>query len=124
MDLRPIRTDAAHAAALEEIDGLWGADPETAEGARLEILLTLVDAYEEAHHPIPASDPISAIEFMMEQRGLTRRDLEPMIGSRARVAEVLNRKRALTLPMIRRLSKGLGIPADILVRDYPLGHAA
>jgi HTH-type transcriptional regulator / antitoxin HigA len=124
MNIRPIRSDDDHAAALEEIDRLWGADPDTVEGARLEVLLTLVDAYEEAHHPMPPSDPINAIEFMMDQRGLTRRDLEPMIGSRARVAEVLNRKRALTLPMIRRLSEGLYIPADILVRDYPIQHAA
>lgn len=90
----------------------------------MEVLLTLVEAYEEANHPIPPSDPISAIEFMMEQRGLTRRDLEPMIGSRARVAEILNRRRALTLPMIRRLSEGLGIPAEILVRDYEIRQAA
>ncbi len=124
MDIRPIRSDEDHAVALKEIDHLWGADPDTAEGARLEVLLTLVDAYEEVHHPIPPSDPITAIEFMMEQRGLTRRDLESMIGSRARVAEVLNRKRALTLPMIRRLSEGLHIPADILVRDYPIQCAA
>lgn len=124
MDIRPIRSSEEHATALEEIDRLWGADPDTADGARLEILLMLVDAYEDAHHPMPPSDPISAIEFMMEQRGLTRRDLEPMIGSRARVAEVLNRKRALTLPMIRRLSEGLHIPADILVRDYPIQCAA
>ncbi len=124
MDIRPIRSGEEHAGALEEIDRLWGADPDTADGARLEILLMLVDAYEDAHHPIPPSDPISAIEFMMEQRGLTRRDLEPMIGSRARVAEVLNRKRALTLPMIRRLSEGLYISADILVRDYPIQCAA
>jgi HTH-type transcriptional regulator/antitoxin HigA len=124
MDIRPIRSDEDHAEALAEIDRLWGADPGTPEGARLEILFTLVDAYEEAHHPIPPSDPVSAIEFMMEQRGMTRLDLEPMIGSRARVAEVLNRKRALTLPMIRRLSEGLHIPADILVRDYPLHRAA
>ena len=120
MDIRPIRSDEDHATALEQIDHLWGADPDTVEGVRLEILLTLVDAYEETHHPIPPSDPISAIEFMMEQRGLSRRDLEPLIGSRARVAEVLNRKRALTLPMIRRLSEGLRIPAEILVRDYPI----
>ena len=124
MDIRPIRTDEDHAAALEEIDRLWGADPDTSDGARLEILLTLVYAYEEAHHPMPPSDPVSAIEFMMAQRGLTRRDLEPRIGRRARVAEVLNRKRALTLPMIRRLSEGLHIPADILVRDYPTQCAA
>lgn len=124
MDIRPLRSDEDHAAALEEIERLWGADPDTADGARLEILMMLVDAYEEANHPIPPSDPISAIEFMMEQRGLTRRDLEPMIGSRARVAEILNRKRALTLPMIRRLSEGLKIPVDILVRDYPVQRAA
>ncbi len=124
MDIRPIRSDEDHAASLEQIDRLWGADPDTAEGERLEILLTLVDAYEETHHAIPPSDPVSAIEFMMEQRGLSRRDLEPLIGSRARVAEVLNRKRALTLPMIRRLSEGLRIPAEILVRDYPIERAA
>lgn len=124
MDIRPIRSDEDHAAALEEIERLWGADPDTADGAQLEILMMLVDAYEEANHPIPPSDPISAIEFMMDQRGLTRHDLEPMIGSRARVAEILNRKRALTLPMIRRLSEGLKIPVDILVRDYPVQRAA
>ncbi|ANC91852.1 helix-turn-helix domain-containing protein [Azospirillum humicireducens] len=124
MDVRPIRSDEDHATALEEIERLWGADPDTDDGARLEILMMLVDAYEEANHPIPPSDPISAIEFMMDQRGLTRHDLEPMIGSRARVAEILNRKRALTLPMIRRLSEGLKIPVDILVRDYPVKRAA
>ncbi len=124
MNIRPLRTDADHAAALERIDQLWGADPETAEGAELEVLITLADAYETAHHPIPESDPISVIEFMMDQRGLSRRDLESMIGTRARVAEVLNRRRPLTLPMIRRLSTGLGIPADMLVRDYPTRRAA
>lgn len=124
MDIQPIRSDEDHARALDEIDRLWGADPATPEGARLEILFMLVDAYETAHHPMPPSDPISAIEFMMEQRGLSRHDLEPMIGSRARVAEVLNRRRPLTLPMIRRLAEGLGIPADILIRPYPLKDAA
>jgi len=124
MEIHPIRSDEDHRAALDEIDRLWGADPETPEGARLEILLTLVEAYEEANHPMPPSDPISAIEFMLEQRGMARRDLEPLIGSRARVSEVLNRQRPLTLPMIRRLSEGLGIPADILVREYPLRDAA
>ncbi|MEI7610309.1 MAG: transcriptional regulator [Rhodospirillaceae bacterium] len=124
MDIRPIRSDADHAAALERIDALWGAEPDCAEGAELEVLITLVDAFEAAHHPIAESDPISVLEFMMDQRGLARRDLEPMIGSRARVAEILNRKRPLTLPMIRRLSAGLGIPADLLVRDYPVQRAA
>ncbi len=124
MDIAPIRTDADHAAALAEIDRLWGADPASREGGLLEILLTLVEAYEEVHHAMPPSDPISAIAFMMEQRGLTRRDLEPMIGSRARVSEVLNRQRALTLPMIRRLSEGLGVPTEILVREYPIRRPA
>lgn len=124
MDIHPIRTDEDHAAALSQIDRLWGAVPDTADGEHLEILLTLVEAYEEIHHPIPPSDPISAIEFMVEQRGLSRRDLEEMIGSRAQVSEVLSRQRPLTLPMIRRLSEGLGIPADILVRDYPVSRAA
>jgi len=98
MDIRPIRSDADHATALVRIDQLWGADPDSATGAELEVLITLVDAYETAHHPIPESDPISVVEFVMEQRGLSRRDLEPMIGTRARVAEILNRKRPLTLP--------------------------
>jgi len=124
MNIRPSRTDADHAAALERIDQLWGADPDTAEGAEREVLITLVDAYEGTHHPIPERDPIGVVEFVMEQRGLSRRDLEPMIGTRAHVAEVLNRKRPLSLPMIRRLSAGLGIPADILVRDYPIPRAA
>lgn len=124
MELRPIRGDDDHAAALAEIDRLWGAPVGGTDGDRLDVLLVLVDAYENAHHPIPAADPISAIEFMMEQRGLSRRDLEVMIGGRGRVAEVLNRRRHLTLPMIRRLSEGLGIPAEILVREYPLRAAA
>ncbi len=90
----------------------------------MEILLTQADAYEEAHHATPPSDPISAVVFMMEQRGLTRRDREPTIGSRARVSEVLRRRRAPTLPMIRRLSQDLAIPAEILVREHPIERAA
>ena len=124
MDIRPIRSDADHAAALERIDQLWGSTPDTAEGAELEVMITLVDAFESAHHGIPESDPISIVKFIMEQRGLTRRDLEPMIGTRARVAEVLNCTRPLTLPMIRRLSVGLHISAEILVRDYQTRKAA
>lgn len=123
MEIRPIRTDADHADALAEIDRLWGAAPETEEGARLEILLTLVDAFEEAHHPIPDSDPVAAILFMMEQRGLRTDDLAPLIG-RGKVDDVLNRRRPLTLPMIRRLSAELHIPTDILVRPYPVKRAA
>lgn len=123
MEIRPIRSDADHAEALTEIDRLWGADPETDDGARLEILLMLVDAYEEANHPIPPSDPIEAILFMMEQQGLDPKGLEPMIG-RGRVDDILNRHRPLTLAMIRRLSAGLHIPTDILVRPYPVTRAA
>ncbi len=115
MDIRPIRTDADHAAALEQIDVLWGADAETVEGRALEVLVTLVDAYEARQYVILPPDPIEAIKFRMEQLGLVRRDLEPFIGSRARVSELLNGSRSLTLPMIRRLRDGLGISADLLV---------
>jgi len=116
VDVRPIRTEADHEAALTEIERLWGAKSGTPEGDRLDVLATLVDAYEATHHAFDLPDPIDAIQFCMEQQGLTRKDLEPFIGSRARVAEVLNRKRALSIDMIRRLSEGLGIPADVLIR--------
>src|SRR4029453_992824 len=103
MEIRPIRSDADYRSALKEIERSWDADPGTAEADHVEVLSTLVEAYEAEHHPIPAPDPIAAIEFMMEQKGLTRRDLEPAIGSRGRVSEILNRKRPLTLPMVRAL---------------------
>ena len=115
MDIKPIKSDRDYRRALKEIDKLMYARPNTPQGDRLDVLVTLVAAWEEKHYPIEAPDPIEAIHFAMEQRGLTRRDLEPYIGSRARVAEVLNRKRSLTLPMIRRLHAGLGIPADALL---------
>jgi HTH-type transcriptional regulator/antitoxin HigA len=116
--LRPIRTAVDHQAALSEIARLMDARPGTAAGDRLDLLVTLVEAYEARHAPIPPPDPLSAIRFMMEQKGLKRHDLEPAIGSRARVAEVLNRKRTLTLPMIRALSRLLDLPADVLVQEY------
>lgn len=118
MDVRPILTEAVHQAALAEIASLMNAEKYTPEGDRLDVLATLVEAYEAAHLPIEAPDPISAIMFMMEQKQLSRRDLEAAIGTRARVAEVLNRRRALTLAMIRRLSGFLSIPADVLVQPY------
>lgn len=121
-DIRPIRSEADHEAALVEIERLWGAKTGTPEGDRLDVLATLVDAYEASHYTFDAPDPIDAILFRMEQQGLSRKDLEPFIGSRARVAEVLHRKRGLSIDMIRRLSEGLGIPADILIR--PTRHAA
>ncbi|MEQ1614013.1 MAG: helix-turn-helix domain-containing protein [Hyphomicrobiaceae bacterium] len=114
-DIKPIRTEADHAAAMKEIERLWGAKSGTRAGDRLDVLATLVDAYEAQHFPIAPPDPIDAIRFRMEQQGLTRKDLEPMIGSRTRVSEVLNRKRGLSIEMIRRLRAGLGIPADVLV---------
>jgi HTH-type transcriptional regulator/antitoxin HigA len=117
MDIKPIKTEADYEAALEEIERLFNAEPGSPEGDRLEILSTLVEAYEDEHYDIPAPDPVDAIFYYMESRGLTRADLEPYIGSRARVSEILNRKRPLTLAMIQRLNQ-LGIPADILIKPY------
>src|ERR1700741_1883915 len=124
MDIRPIRTKADYRTALKEVERLWDADPGTPDGDRVEVLVTLIEAYEATHYPIPAPDPIAAIEFMMEQKGLTRRDLEPAIGSRGRVSEILTRKRPLTLPMVRALSGMLDIPAEILVQPYETRSAA
>jgi HTH-type transcriptional regulator/antitoxin HigA len=124
MDIRPIHTEAEYEAALAEIERLFDAAPHTPEGDRLEVLATLVEAYEEQHYSIPDPDPIEAITYHMESRGLCRRDLEPYLGSRARVAEVLNRKRPLSLEMIRRLHTGLGIAAEILIQPYPLVTSA
>jgi len=123
MELRPIRTDEDHAWALREVEALMRAEAGTPEGDRLDLLVTLVEAFEAKRWPIEAPDPIEAISFMMEQKGLSRHDLEPAIGSRGRVAEILNRRRPLTLPMIRNLAKLLGVPADVLVQPYQT-HAA
>jgi HTH-type transcriptional regulator / antitoxin HigA len=109
---------------ITEIEELFAAEPNTPEGDRLEVLSTLVEAYEEAHYPIPPPDPIEAIYYYMESRGLTQQDLEPYVGSPARVAEVLNKKRPLSLPMIRKLHKGLGIPAEVLIQPYSAKQAA
>lgn len=115
MQIRPIRSKKDHSEALKRIDQLMGAKLNTPEGDELDVLVTLVDAYETEHFPMDPPDPLVAIQFRMEQQGLTRKDLEPMIGSRARVSEVLSGKRRLTLPMIRRVRDGLGISADLLV---------
>jgi HTH-type transcriptional regulator/antitoxin HigA len=117
MEIRPIKNNRDYREALDEIDRLMDARPNTAAGDRLDVLVTLAESWEEKHWPINSPDPVEAILFAMEQRGLSRRDLEPFIGSRARVAEVLNRKRSLTLPMIRRLHDGLGIPAEVLIGE-------
>jgi HTH-type transcriptional regulator/antitoxin HigA len=117
MQIHPIRSEADHEKAVSRIAQLIGARPDTAEGDELDILATLVDAYESRHHTVDAPDPIAAIEFRMEQQGLTRRDLEPLIGSRARVSEVMTRRRPLTLAMIRRVRRKLSISADVLIGD-------
>ncbi len=124
MDIRPIRDDEDHARALAQIEALWGAEEGTPEAEQLEVLVTLVDVYEAEHHAISPPDPISAIEFRMEQQGLTRKDLEPALGGRARVSEILNRKRPLSLRMIRRLRTELGLSADVLLGEGEQGTAA
>ena len=116
MEIKPIKSERDYRRVLKEIEKLMDAKANTPDGDRLDVLGTLAEAWEDKHHSIEAPDPVEAIEFAMEQRGLSRRDLEPFIGSRARVAEVLNHKRSLTLPMIRRLHDGLGIPAEVLIR--------
>lgn len=115
MDIRPIRTDIDHEKALERIADLMSATRDTPEGDELDILVTLVEAYEQKHFPIEAADPIEAIQFRLEQLGLKRKDLEPYLGSRHRVSEVLNRRRGLSLEMIRRLHDGLKIPLEVLI---------
>src|SRR5712692_8049821 len=123
MNIRPIKTAADYQAALNEIENLFDATPNTPRGDQLEVLATLVEAYEEQHYAIPASDPIEAVLYHMESRGLTRKDLEPNLGQRARVSEILNRKRPLTLRMIQRLHSELGIPAEVLLTLYQLQNS-
>ncbi len=117
MNIRPVKTEKDYDAALARIEQLWGAEPGTREGDELDVLLALVGVYEDEHHPVPPPSPIEAIRFVMEQKGLKNSDLIPYLGSRPRVSEVLNGKRRLTLKMIRSLHSGLGIPAEILIRD-------
>ncbi len=115
MDIKPIKTKADYRAALKEIEPLMRAKPNTPEGERLDVLATLVEAYERKHYPMELPDPIVAIKFRMESLGLKPKDLQPMIGGLNRVYEVLNYTRPLTLSMIRRLHEGLGIPAECLI---------
>src|ERR1700674_3925103 len=115
-EVKPIRTKRDYEAALKEVERLWGAKSGTRDGDRLDVLATLIDAYEAEHYPMDPPDPIEAIKFRMEQLGLSRKDLEPLIGTRTRVAEILNRKRSLSIGMIRRLHERLGISADVLIR--------
>ncbi|MFL5087045.1 MAG: type II toxin-antitoxin system HigA family antitoxin [Xanthobacteraceae bacterium] len=123
-NVKPIRTAKDYEAALKDVERLWGAKSGTPEGDRLDVLATLIDAYEAAQFPLDPPDPIEAIRFRMEQQGLTRKDLEPLIGTRTRVAEVLNRKRNLSIAMIRRLRAQLGISAEVLIRPTRKERAA
>ena len=124
MEVKLIKTRKEYQAALKEIDRLFNAKPDTPEGDRLDLIATLVSIYEMEHHDISLPDPIEAIKYHMESRGLARKDLEPYIGTRARVSEILNRKRRLTIEMIRKLHTGLGISAEILIQQYPLSRSA
>ena len=123
MDIRPIKTEADYQATLAEVERLFDAAPDTPEGDRLEVLTTLLEAYEKNHYAIPSPDPVETIKYWMESRGITRQDLEPLLGSRARVSEIFNHKRGLTLTMIRNLHDKLGIPAEALIRPANLRHA-
>ena len=122
--VKPIRTRMNYTAALAEVERLWGAKLGTPAGDRLDVLATLIDAYEAEHFPIDPPDPIEAIKFRMEQQGLSRKDLEPLIGTRTRVAEVMNRKRNLSIAMIRRLHETLGISLEVLIRPSRRDKAA
>lgn len=116
-DLKPIRTENDYEQALAEVEELWGARTGTSKGDRLDVLATLIEAYEVEHYPMDPPDPIEAIKFRMEQQALTRKDLEKILGTRTRVSEVLNRKRGLSINMIRALHEKLGISADVLIRS-------
>lgn len=118
MEIHPVKTESDYEAALVEIDQLWGSPEGTVEGDRLDVFLILVESYESKHHPVDPPDPIEAIKFRMEQMNLTRKDIEPLIGSRGRVSEVFNRRRSLSLPMIRRLHNTLHIPLESLIRKF------
>ena len=115
-EVKPIRTNKDYERAMQEVETLWGAKSATPKGDRLDVLATLIDAWEAAHYPMDPPNPIEAIKFRMEQQGLTRKDLEGIIGTRARIAEVLSGKRELSIAMIRRLNTELNIPAEILIR--------
>ena len=122
--LKPIRTEAEYDASLAEVDALMGAPADTPEGDRLDVLSVLIEAYEAERWPILAPDPVALIEHVMEARGYRQRDLAVLLGSQPRASEVVHRRRALTLPMIRALSVEWNVPADVLVREYELARSA
>lgn len=115
-----VKTEEDNRAALARISEIFDAEPNTPEGDELDVLATLVEAFEEAHYPIAPPDPIEAIKFRMEQQGLEDKDLVPFLGQRSRVTEILNRQRRLSISMIRKLHEGLRIPLDSLVKEYQL----
>ena len=116
MDIKPIKTKTDYEAALKEVETLMSADPDTPEGEKLDVMATLIEAYEAKQFPMDLPDPVEAIKFEMDRKGLTVKDLEPMIGKSNRVYEILNHKRSLTLKMIWKLHEGLGIPAESLIK--------
>jgi HTH-type transcriptional regulator/antitoxin HigA len=120
MQLRPIRNEEEHETALAEIYSLWSAEPGTPEADRLDVLMLLVEAYEKQRYPIDPPDPIDLILFVMDANGLKQKDMLPYFGTRARASEILNRRRPLTLEMIRKLADGLKLPTDLLVKPYAL----
>jgi HTH-type transcriptional regulator/antitoxin HigA len=122
MQIKPIRSAKDHAAALVAIEGLWGAKPGSADGDKLDVLITLAEAYESEQFPIDTPDPIEAIRFRLEQQGKDLRSLIGVIGQRTRVYEVMRRDRPLSLAMIRRLHEKLGIPAEVLIRSGKRDH--
>lgn len=124
MDIKPIRTEKDYQTALEIVEELWDAEQGTPEGDKLDILTTLIEDYEDRYFPIEAPSPVEAIRFRMDQLGLKPKDLEPFVGYKGRVSEILNERRPLTLRMIRKLSKGLNIPVSILVQEQRLQKAS
>ncbi|MBY0354274.1 MAG: transcriptional regulator [Rickettsiales bacterium] len=120
MDIKPIKTNNDHAKALKRIEALMNAKANTPQGDELDILVTLVEAYEAKHYTIEAPDPIAAIQHRMEAMGMVRNDLVPLLGSKSRVSEVLNRKRKLTMEMVRNLHENMQLPAEALIQDYIL----
>jgi HTH-type transcriptional regulator/antitoxin HigA len=123
MELKLIRTKKDYRAALAEVERLWDAPAKSPKADRLDVLTMLIAEYEGQHYPIPDPDPIEFLTHVMESRGLTRKDLEPCIGPRGRVADILNRTRPLTLEMIRHLADDLNLPAEILIKPYKLRRA-
>ena len=122
MKIKPIKTEADYEVALERIDALFDVKPNTPKGDELEILITLVSAYEDEHYKIDAPDPVEAIKHIMEAQEMHQQDMIKFLGSSSKVSEVMNKKRGLSLSMIRKLTRGLHIPADVLVREYELSR--